>query len=216
MSRSNDPRTEPRIDWPADYPRTDPSDREPYPGDLSPTRKESFQSVVDELERWGATDVRISTASQHYVDRPNVPHQHDTPDDVGVVARFRRVDDGHQADAGYAIACDRWETQRENARAIALYARRKRLAEKCGVTTAEAEFETARLPPGDEDRDVVVAEPADTRDPHEVLGVAPDAPAAVVKGAARQLSAKHHPDNGADPDREEFVAVQQAKDALLE
>jgi len=36
--------------WPAEYPRTDPSEREPYPGDLSPTRKESFESVVVETD----------------------------------------------------------------------------------------------------------------------------------------------------------------------
>jgi len=81
------------LDWPAGYDRTDRDDREPYPGDLSPTRKESFQSVVDELERWGATSVDIATASQHYADRPNIPHQHDKPDDVGVVVRFRHEDE---------------------------------------------------------------------------------------------------------------------------
>jgi hypothetical protein len=80
------------IDWPDGYDRTPPEDREPYPGDLSPTRKESFQSIVEELERWVATSVRVETASQHYVDQPNIPHQHDKPDDVGVVAYFRRED----------------------------------------------------------------------------------------------------------------------------
>jgi|GEM_PF-2856585 len=58
-----------------------------------------------ELGVRGATDVRISTAPTHYKDRPNIPHQHDKPDDVGVVARFRRED--RPVDEGYAIACDR-------------------------------------------------------------------------------------------------------------
>jgi len=40
----------PELQWPEDYPRTPADEREPYPGDLSPTRKESFQSVVDELD----------------------------------------------------------------------------------------------------------------------------------------------------------------------
>ncbi|WEL29829.1 J domain-containing protein [Haloferax volcanii] len=197
------------INWPPNYPRTAAEDREPYPGDLSPTRKESFESVVDELERWGATDVDISTASQHYADRPNIPHQHDKPDDVGVVARFRR--EGEAADSGYAIACDRWESQRENARAIALYARRMRLAERCGVTTASSTFETARLPPAQED-DVVVAEAS--RAPHDVLEVAPDAPAHVVRGAYRELLQERHPDKGGS--REEFVELQEAKEAMLD
>lgn len=37
------------IDWSRGHDRTPTEDREPYPGDLAPTRKESFQSVVDEL-----------------------------------------------------------------------------------------------------------------------------------------------------------------------
>ena len=203
----------PELQWPENYPRTPAEEREPYPGDLSPTRKESFQSVVDELERWGATDVRISTASTHYKDRPNIPHQHDKPDDVGVVARFRR--DDRPADEGYAIACDRWETQRENARAIALYARRKRLAEKCGVTTADSEFDTARLPPGDEDEGVVVAGgPVETPPAHEVLGVSEDAPEPVVKGAFRELVKEAHGDQGGS-DEWDVSELKRARDELL-
>jgi hypothetical protein len=86
---------------------------------------------------------------------PNIPHQHDKPAGVGAAVRFRRED--RPATEGYAIACDRWETQLENARGTSLYAWRKRLAERYGVTTADSEFETARLPPGDEDESVVVA-----------------------------------------------------------
>ncbi|CAL92427.1 J domain-containing protein [Halorubrum virus BJ1] len=203
----------PELDWPEGYPRTPAEDREPYPGDLSPTRKESFESVVDELERWGATGVEISTASTHYKDRPNILHQHDKPDDVGVVARFRRED--RPADEGYAIACDRWETQLENARSIALYARRKRLAERCGVTTADSEFETARLPPGDESGpDVIAVEPEPDREPHEVLGVAPDAPEPVVKGAFRELVKDAHGDQGGN-DEYNVSELKQARDELV-
>jgi len=45
---------------------------------------------------------------------PNIPHQHDKPAGVGAAVRFRRED--RPATEGYAIACDRWETQLENAR----------------------------------------------------------------------------------------------------
>jgi hypothetical protein len=203
----------PELMWPEGYPRTDPSEHDSYPGDISLTRQESFQSIVDELERWGATDVRISTASTHYKDRPNIPHQHDKPDDVGVVARFRR--EARPADEGYAIACDRWATQLENARAIALYARRKRLAERCGVTTADSEFETARLPPGDESGpDVIAVEPEPDREPHEVLGVAKGAPEPVVKGAFRELVKDAHGDQGGNDDYD-VAELKRARDALL-
>lgn len=206
-------RRSPGYTWPDGYERTDPSDRESYPGDLQPTRKESFVSIVDELEDWGATDVRINTASQHYADRPNIPHQHDKPDDTSVIARFRRVDE--PADAGYAIACDRWETQLENARAIALYARRMRLSERCGVTTASSTMSTARLPPGDEEDsdDVIVSGPPRDESASDVLGVKEDAPDAAVRGAFRELSKDRHPDQGGSD--EEMRRLISARDELL-
>lgn len=209
------PEQQRRIDWPDGYDRTPADERESYPGDLSLTRKESFESVVNELERWGATSVEIETASQHYVDRPNIPHQHDKPDDVGVVVRFRHEDEA--ADEQLAYACDQWETQRENARAIALYVRRMRLAERCGIATGQSTVATARLPPAGERQDVVVAGAGevDDREPHEVLGVAEDAPDEVVKAAARRLAANTHPD-GDDPDVEEYKQIQQAKETLLD
>ncbi|MEA5387139.1 J domain-containing protein [Haloarculaceae archaeon H-GB11] len=201
-------RTEATIHWPDGYDRTPADDREAYPGDLEPTRKESFQSIVDELERWGATAVRISTASQHYVDRPNIPHQHDKPDDVGVAAYYLR--EGGRADEWHAIACDQWATQRENARAIALWARRMRLAERCGVTTAQSTHAAAQLPSGDEDAIAVAGSEA----PHEVLDVAPDAPADVVEAAARQKIKAAHPDNGGT--QAAFQRVQNAREAMLD
>jgi hypothetical protein len=208
------PEQQRRLDWPAGYDRTPADERESYPGDLSLTRKESFQSIVDELERWGATEVDIETASQHYVDRPNIPHQHDTPDEVGVVVRFRHEDEG--ADTQLAYACDRWATQRENARAIALYVRRLRLAERCGVATGQSAVATARLPSGDED-DVVVAGPGGglSEPAHEVLGVAEDAPDDVIRAAARRLAANVHPD-GENGDEVEFKRIQRAKRRLLD
>jgi hypothetical protein len=53
------------------------------------------------------------------------------------------------------------------------------------------------------------------RPPHEVLDVSPDAPDSVVRGAARQLLADLKP-NGEGGDREAFVSVRKARDAMLE
>lgn len=220
--RDRPDRVDAGLDWPEGYPRTDPQDRESYPGDLEPTRKESFQSIVDELERWGASGIRISTASQHYVDRPNIPHQHDRPDDVGVVVRFRK--EGERADQEFAIACDQWATQRENARAIALYVQRKRLAERCGVTTAHDEVDVAALPPGDEESATAV-QPDGTiggavddgldREPHEILGVSPDAPEPVIHGAFRELAKEGHGDQGGSEEYD-VQELKEARDELLE
>lgn len=213
-------RRAPELEWPAGFDRTPADEREPYPGDLSPTRKESFQSVVGELERWGATEVEISTASTHYADRPNIPHQHDRPDDVGVAAYYRR--EGEPADQRYALACDRWESQRENARAVALYARRMRLAEKCGVATAQSTHATARLPPGDDQAataagDVIAAEPAEPelsdQEAADALGITPDVPNRVVRTAFEEAIKNEHPDRGGNGDVDR---LQRARDQLLD
>ena len=113
-------------------------------------------------------------------------------------------------EAEFAVACDAYSRLRDNVRTLYLYIREKRKMEQRPVMTGESEFANARLPPGDDEREAVVArEP-----PHETLGVAPDADRAVVKAAARQLLKKHHPDRGGDP--EEFRRVQDAREALLD
>lgn len=212
--------TDGEIDWPAGYDRTPAEERGPYDGDFQLTRKESFESIVDELERWGATSVDIDTASTHYADRPNIPHQHDRPDDVGVVARFRHED--RRADEELALACDRWETQRENARAIALYARRMRLAEKCEIAAGQSTVATAALPGGDgggpspgSGGGATPVPPSGVEDPEDFLGVTEDADEDAVEAAARRLQRKHHPDTGEEPDREKFIKVTKAKEAII-
>ena len=205
----------PEIDWPEGYPRTSPEEREPYPGNITVGHRESFKSIDEELSRWGATLQRIEFAAPEYVNDSRIPHKSADPADPGVVAYFRR--DTEAADVGYAIACDRWSSLRDNARAIALYARRKRLAERCGVTTADSEFDTARLPPGDADGDdqvVVAGGRVETRPAHEVLGVAPEAPAPAVKGAFRELVKEAHGDQGGS-DEWGVSELKRARDDLL-
>lgn len=200
------------IDWPAGYDRTDPDDREPYPGNITVGHREAFVSIDEELSRWGATLDRIEFAATGYANDSRIPHKSADPDDPGVAVYFRRLEE--HADQGYAIACDRWNSLRDNARAIALYVKRKRLAERCAVATATSEFQTAALPSGEEDEPIAVG-PTGTADaPHDTLGVAPDAPDDVVKAAARRLAANHHPD-GDDSDVERFMEIQAAKEAML-
>ena len=212
------------LQWPDGYDRTDPDDREPYPGDLSLTHREAFESIVDELERWGKTDVEIETASQHYAGEPNIPHKSADPDDVGVVAYYRDLE-AHSSEQS-AIACDCWETQRENGRAIALWVRRIRLADRCGVETAQDIDEVAQLPPahGDVDAnagDAIAAPPVQRddvleEDPHEVLEVAPDAPDEIVEAAfrAQVKDLEGHPDTGGSSGR--FQTLEQAREAMLD
>jgi curved DNA-binding protein CbpA len=50
--------------------------------------------------------------------------------------------------------------------------------------------------------------------PHEVLGVASDAPDAVIRGAARARKKELHPDSGGST--EEFQRVVEAEEAMLD
>lgn len=207
--------TDAGYEWPADRERTPPDEREHYPGDISLGRLAAFESIVDELERWGATAVDVQSASDHYANRPNVPHKSSDPDDPTVVAWFRRLED--RADQVYSIPCDRWSTQRENARAIALFARRQRLAERCGVTLGQSTMSTAALPPADED-DVVAAPAAgaaDDEEPHEILELAPDASPDAINLMFRQKVKAAHPDAGGEAGSEDVRRLKWARDEML-
>jgi hypothetical protein len=120
--------------------------------------------------------------------------------------------------ADYAVACDAYDDLRANVRTIGLWMKEKRMMEGRPVATAESEFANAALPPGDEDNANVVAvgpEGTSEPEPHEVLGVSPDAPPETVKGAHRQLQAKYHPDSGNDPNEAKFKQVNRAARELM-
>jgi len=110
--------------------------------------------------------------------------------------------DGEQ----FAVACDHYATVRDNLRTVRLYVEEKRKMEARPGTTGASEFAHARLPSGE-------PEPAGPP-PHEVRGVAPDAPASVVQAAARRLKAERHPDSGGST--EEFQRVVEAEEAMLD
>ena len=200
-------RTAGEIDWPPELSQTPPAERD-RTHKFSVTFHEAVEGIRAELEdRLEVDDWRLSTAAPHRKD-DGMPYANASPSDPSVVVRWSM--DGEQ----FAVGADEWADWRDNAREIGLWIQEKRKMSNRPVKTAESEFATARLPPGDESADVVVAEPVDTRDPHEVLGLAADAPDDVVEAVARRLSAKYHPD-GDQPDMEEFVAIREAKRALL-
>lgn len=192
------------LDWPEGFERTDPADRTSYPSGFEVTRTHAFDSIVEELGRLeGAMNIRVETAAPHTSKQPHRPYADRDPDDPGVVAYY------DQQGQGYAVACDRWDNLRDNARAIALYIDAKRAINRYGVATVGSEFATQALPTGEED--VVVAGAG--RSPHDVLSVSEDAPEATVKGAYRELLKERHPDHGGS--KAEFRQLQQAKETLL-
>jgi len=193
-----------QIDWPAEFERTDPSDREPYPGGFRVTRSTAFSNILDELATWGGvTDVQLDSGAEHQKRNPNKPYANATYDDPGVVVRFTK--DGEEM----AAACDRWDNPRDNAQDLYHYLHETRMQEQRGTVTAESEYEKLRLPSGDEEDAVVGAVPA-----HETLGVEPDATDAEVKEAYRERVTDVHPDAGGS--REAFARLKDAKEAMLD
>lgn len=198
------------VDWPTHLNRTPELDRK-RTTKFSVTFHTAIREIETELEdRIGVDDWRVSTAAPHRKD-DGMPYANASPSDPSVVIRWSK--DGDQ----YAVACDHYTDWRDNARAIGLYITEKRKMQDRPVTTGLSEFATAQLPPADEE--AVAAPPASTssepdRDPHEVLGVSPDASASVVKGAARALLKDDHPD--LDGDGENLQTIKWARDQMIE
>jgi len=194
------------LQWPSGFDRTPTEERTKYPGGFEVSRRKAFNSILKEMSKMDAVNVDVQTAAPHTAKNPNIPYKDRDPEDPAVVVYFDR--DGQR----FAVPCDRWNNLRDNARAIAKYLDAKRAIERYGVATVETEMSTQALPSGDDD--VVVADDGSTEAPHEVLGVAEDAPDDVVKAVARRLSANVHPDQE-DGDQAEFKRIQQAKEAMV-
>ncbi|WP_231183548.1 J domain-containing protein [Haladaptatus sp. DYF46] len=192
------------LDWPATFEQTDPTERtrnNRYEASL----RTSIDDVAAELKRVGVDDWRLSTAARHQKQNPRYPYANASPTDPSAVVRWTM--DGEQ----YAVACDAYSRLRDNVRTLYLYLREKRKMEQRPVVTGESEFANARLPPADES---AVAAPAPADEPHEILGVAPDAPDAVVRGAFRELVKERHPDHGGS--EREFTRLKRAREVMLD
>ena len=201
-------RTAGEVDWPPELERT-PEQARTYCNKFSVTLHQAISEIETELEdRLSVDDWRLSTAAPHRKS-DGMPYADSNPEDPSAVVRWSM--DGAQ----FAVGADEHNDLRDNVREIGLWIREKRKMAGRPVKTAESEFATARLPPGESDVGVVVAEAADTHEPHEVLGIDPDADQVVVEAVAKRLSKRYHPDSGEQPDREEFMAVRKARDALL-
>jgi hypothetical protein len=192
----------PELDWPSGFNRTPPEEREPYPHNFKVTRAVAFESIRSEIEKIDVEEWRVETAAPHTQKHPYRPYEDRDPDDPGVVVYFVRDGDQH------AVPCDRWDTLRDNARAIAKYLDAKRAIGRYGVETVDAEFATARLLSEEDD-----AEGADPP-PHEVLEIPPDSPPEVVRGAYRAKAKQTHPDRGGS--QKSFERVERAKEALID
>lgn len=186
------------LDWPEGFERTDPDDRQknsPFSTGFRRTESE----LANEMERmgvesWWMDDVKGSGG------------------DPGVVVRWSK--DGED----FAVGCDRFVHKKDNIREIYWWIKETRKRSERGVETGQSEFAAAKLPSGDDDAIVVGGE---VREPHEILGVQPDAPEEVIKASAKRLSGQVHPDQADDEEEEErltrrFKQIQQAKQKMLD
>lgn len=190
-----------QLDWPDGYERTPASERDPYPHGFRVSRADAFDNILEELRHMDAKNVRVETAAPHTKAEPHRPYHDRDPEDPSVVVYAEY--DGQQL----AVPCDLWDNLRDNAQAIAKYLNAKRALERYGVATVESEFSTQALPSGNG---------AEAADPpaHEVLGIAPDAPEAVVRTAYQEAMKDAHPDQGGSAVRK--GRVQRAKEAMLD
>lgn len=198
-----------RLDWPTFLDRTAKADRTSA-SKYSVTLSQAFADLERELDRLGVDDYTYSFDAQQR-QKDGRPYSRASPDDPGFVLRWSKDGDT------YAAAADEYTSLRDNVRTVGLWLEETRKRAGRPVRTADTEFAAARLPPADGD---AVAAPPATADagldepPHEVLGVAPDAPDRVVTAVARRLSADVHPDSD-DPDPPEYKRIQRAKRELL-
>lgn len=197
------------VEWPQGFERTPADDRRDYPHGFKTERIDAFHNIATELDRMDVDDWRVESGTDHRQDEPHIPYKNapNYPDDPGVVARWSKH--GEQ----YAAACDRWSNVRDNAQAIARYLDAKRAIQRYGVATVGDEFATQALPSGEDAEGIVVMGDGSSEAAHEVLGVAPDASADVVKAVARRLMANEHPDAGGDEAR--YKDIQRAKKEML-
>ena len=195
------------LDWPPNFKRTPERERtrnNSYDVSLS----KAFSDLETELDRLGVDDHRYGfDARQRKRDQP--PYSRANPDDPSFVLRWTMGGDQ------YAVACDRYSRLRDNVRTVGLYLREKRKMEGRPVATGESELANARLPPGEgEDADaVVVVEPS--KEPHEVLDVAPDADSDVVNAVYRAKVKEVHPD-APEGSQAAFKRLQRARKAMLD
>ncbi len=188
------------LDWPPEFDRTEPHQREPYSGGFRVTRSVAFQNVLDELRGWdGVTDVQLDSGAEHQKRDPNKPYANASYDDPGVVVRFTK--DGEEM----AAACDRWDNPRDNAQDLYHYLHETRMQEQRGTVTAQSEYEKLRLPSGD----------AEAADPpaHIVLGIDRDASPEEVQAAFKDRVNETHPDKGGD--QKSFERVKRARERML-
>jgi hypothetical protein len=181
------------VQWPIGWPRND----YPEPAQFKVDYGKAVRDLSYELDRLDVESAYLSTDRELRVD--GQPRADRNPVSPAVALYFVRK--GKQL----CIPCDKFQTVRDNIRAVGLTLEAIRRMERYGTSqTVEATLSGfAALPE--------TASPnAGPRPWHEVLQVAPDADPEIVRSVWKRLVARYHPDNGDTGDADKFHEVQQA------
>lgn len=181
------------LNWPSGFDRTPEHERESG-SKFDVGYRQTKSELKNEMDLLGADEWRLDEVSGRQ--------------DPGVVLRWMKHDQEH------AVACDHYAAKKANLRCVYLWVNETRMRSQRPVEHAEDEFAAARLPPGDEADDVVVAGAANGELPHEVLEVAPDAPEDVVEAAYRAKAQDAHADQGGSTER--MTRLNKAKERILD
>ena len=182
------------LSWPPGFPRTE------YPAQsrFDTPEERVKRSLEFQLDLMDASNVVVTTNSE--LRRDGRPYANKRISDAGVAVYLTRK--GREQ----AIACDKWDSIRENLQAVAKTIEALRGIDRWGTgEMVEAAFQGFTAIPASASGGIPVRP---KRPWHEVLGVSPDAPREVIEAAGKAMQRKTHPDAGGSD--AEFQEVQEA------
>jgi hypothetical protein len=179
--------------WPAGWPRSKNRKSAAFKVDMS----KALDHLYNELDLIKAKGVVVSSNMQVRLDGRLLSKQNQIGD-PGVAVYFSL--NGQQQ----CIPCDKWDSVKDNIRAVGLTVEALRGLERWGAKEmVDAAFAGFKALP-----ESVIVTPNTKRPWHEVLEVSPTASQETIRAAYRSLLHKYHPDKGGDVAK--FQEVQNA------
>jgi DnaJ domain len=182
------------LQWPPDWPRYKGLQ---VSGGFQVPYDQAIRELARALDKLGAETAYIATDQELRVD--GSPRRDRHPGSPAAALFFERK--GKQL----CIPCDRFNSVRDNVRAIGLTLEDINHMERYGTSQmVEATLSGFAALPANAGNSV------GPRSWHEVLQVAPDADETIIRVAYRNLASRYHPDNPHTGDEKKFLEVQRA------
>jgi hypothetical protein len=189
------------LQWPVGWPR---SNSYGASAGFQVSYEQAEKELGEELERLGADSAYISTDQELRMD--GQPRRDRQPSSTAVAVFFVRKG------ATLCIPCDKFNSVRDNLRAVGLTVEAIRRMERYGTSQmVEATLQGFKsLPSGGSTGSAEFHNvPSSTGSWWEVLQVSPTTEEEIVRAAWRRLTARYHPD-GSEPDSGKYQQVQEA------